>query len=374
VGQHRGHRGRGGVLCLVTGILLALLIACSPSPAAPAGGLAPRNAPVGAASQSPGAGQSPADAGGQAASAPAAAGPLTTFRFVFPGVNFSSLPFHIADTHGLYKRYGIEVETLTMPSVTSVAALVNGDLEAIGSFGSSVKASVAGHPIKVVFATADTQLFDFVTRPEIQRPEQLRGKIVSASEAGGTQDLATLAALTHFGLTEQDVQYLRSRIENQVRLEQLRLGQIDAGAFNPPLNLQAKREGFNVLVSTKDIYPLPLTGVAARASSLTDAKERDVLLRFLKGTVAAMEWIRANRGAASAEMADWLGYDRALAEETYDASLQGMSADGTAGEVAMRNAIQAALEGGSAGRTVAIADVADWSLAQQALREVRAGQ
>jgi ABC-type nitrate/sulfonate/bicarbonate transport system substrate-binding protein len=138
--------------------------------------------------------------------------------------------------------------------------------------------------------------------------------------------------------------------------------------------LQAKREGFNVLVSTKDIYPLPLTGVAVRASSLTDAKERDVLLRFLKGTVAAMEWIRANRGAASAEMADWLGYDRALAEETYDASLQGMSADGTAGEVAMRNAIQAALEGGSAARTVAITDVADWSLAQQALREVRAGQ
>jgi ABC-type nitrate/sulfonate/bicarbonate transport system substrate-binding protein len=200
---------------------IAGFIACSPAPAAPTAGLAPRNAPVGAASQPPRAEQ-------QAASAPAA-GPLTTFRFVFPGVNFSSLPFHIADAHGLYKRYGIEVETLTMPSVTSVAALVNGDLEAIGSFGSSVKASVAGHPIKVVFATADTQLFDFVTRPEIQRPEQLRGKIVSASEAGGTQDLATLAALTHFGLTEQDVQYLRSRIENQVRLEQLRLGQIDAG-------------------------------------------------------------------------------------------------------------------------------------------------
>jgi NitT/TauT family transport system substrate-binding protein/sulfonate transport system substrate-binding protein len=313
-----------------------------------------------------------AAAAAQAPSAPAA--PLTTVRFVYPGVNFSSLPFHVADTHGLYQRHGIQVETLTMPSVTAVAALVNADLEAIGSFGSSVKAAVAGHPIKVVFATADTQLFDFVTRPEIQRPEQLRGRIVSASEAGGTQDLATLAALAHFGLGEQDVQYLRSRIENQVRLEQLRLGQIDAGAFNPPLNLQAKREGYNVLLSTKDVFPLPLTGVAARTSSLTDPKERDVLLRFLKGTFAAMEWIRANRGQAAAEMADWLNYDRALAEETYDASLQGMSQDGTAGEVAMRNAIQAALEGTTAGRTVGIGDVADWTLAQQAVREVRAGQ
>ena len=316
----------------------------------------------------------PAGGGVGAASAPAAAAPLATVRFVFPGVNFSSLPFHIADAQGIYQRYGLVVETLTMPSVAAIAALVTGELEAVGSFGSSVKAATAGHPIKVVFATADTQLFDFVARPEIQRPEQLRGKIVSASEAGGTQDLATLAALAHFGLAESDVQYLRSRVENQVRLEQLRLGQIDAGAFNPPLNIQARREGMNVLVSTKDIYPLPLTGVAARTSSLANPAERDVLLRFLKGTFAAMEWIRANRGEAAATLADWMGYDRALAEATYDESLVGMSQDGTAGEVAMRNAIQAALEGASGSRTVGIGEVADWSLAQQAVREVRAGE
>ncbi len=72
-------------------------------------------------------------------------------------------------------------------------------------------------------------------------------------------------------------------------------------------------------------------------------------------------------------MTDWLQYDRALAEETYDASLPGLSPDGMASEAAMRNAILAALDGDTS-RTVSIAEVADWTLGQQAVREVRAGQ
>ena len=334
---------------------------------------APASAPARSAAPSTAAPAPQAAAPPQPASVAEPRAPAVPYRFVFPGINFAALPFHTAETQGFYRDQGVEGEMLPMPSTTGVAALLAGDVQGLGSVGTAVKAAVAGSPIKVVFATAHTQLFDLVSRPDIQSGEQLRGKIVSSADAGGAQDLATLAALAHLGLTERDVTLLRSRAENQVRMEQLRLGQIDATAVIPPLNLQARREGMNILVSTRDIYPLPLQGLAVRVGSLEVPAERDVHLRFLKATYRAMEWIRANRSEAAVLMTDWLQYDRGLAEETYDASLPGLSPDGMASEAAMRNAILAALDGDTS-RTVSIAEVADWTLGQQAVREVRAGQ
>ena len=62
-------------------------------------------------------------------------------------------------------------------------------------------------------------------------------------------------------------------------------------------------------------------------------------------------------------MTAWLQCDHLLAEGTCDASLPGLSPDGMASEVAMCNAIHAALEGYTA-RTVSIAELADWTLGQ----------
>jgi ABC-type nitrate/sulfonate/bicarbonate transport system substrate-binding protein len=338
-----------------------LLVGCASQPTAGSGAAA-----GGSAAASRGAEQS-----GAPASQPA---PLTPYRFVFTGENFSSLPFHIAQTQGFYTKYGLAVEMVTMPSVTAVAALSTGDLDANGTVGTSIKAALAGMPVKVVFITAANQLFEMVARPEILRGDQLRGKTVASAVAGGTVDLVTQAALKHFGLTENDVTYLRTRADQNVRFEQLRQGQIDASMFNPPLNFQARREGMNMLVNGRDIFKVPLTGVSARTSSLTNPQERDTLLRFLKANFAAMEWIRANPREAARALAEWLQYDPSLAEETYAATLTVLSADGTSPDDGIRNAIQASLDANEANREVPVDAVADWSLARQAVEEVRAGK
>ncbi len=88
-------------------------------------------------------------------------------------------------------------------------------------------------------------------------------------------------------LSERDVVLLRSRAENQVRIEQLRLSQIDATAVIPPLNFQARREGMNILVSTRDIYPLPLQGLVVRIASLDVPAERAPHLRFARAAFRA---------------------------------------------------------------------------------------
>src|SRR5688500_17864065 len=79
-------------------LVALLLVACGGQPSAgnpPAGGR-------GASSQA-----ASIRGGEQPDGGTTAVTPLTPFRFVFTGENFSSLPFHIAQTQGLYRKYGL---------------------------------------------------------------------------------------------------------------------------------------------------------------------------------------------------------------------------------------------------------------------------
>jgi ABC-type nitrate/sulfonate/bicarbonate transport system substrate-binding protein len=101
-------------------------------------------------------------------------------------VNFSFLPFQIALEKRFYEKYDLSVKPVLMRAHAAIPALVSGDVDYDTHFGSLVRGAVTGLPMRVIFSTAEKQMFSLVVQPEIKTVENLKGKIVAISSFGGT--------------------------------------------------------------------------------------------------------------------------------------------------------------------------------------------
>jgi NitT/TauT family transport system substrate-binding protein len=111
------------------------------------------------------------------------------------GMNFSFLPFQIVTEKRFYEKYDLSVKPVLMRAQAAIPALVSGDVDYDTHFGSLVRGAVSGLPLRVIFSTAEKQMFSLVVQPEIKTAEDLKGKVVAISSFGGTQHLVTAATL-----------------------------------------------------------------------------------------------------------------------------------------------------------------------------------
>src|SRR5262245_41111441 len=112
-------------------------------------------------------------------------------------------PLFIAQERGLFKKYGLRVKQLLLLRGTGPAAaqmLVAGTAPIAGLGGALVEAGMHGGGL-VYIASSNHLIFSLYSRPEIARPEELRGKTVAVDAKGGSIELATIVALKQFGLT-----------------------------------------------------------------------------------------------------------------------------------------------------------------------------
>src|ERR1051325_12042832 len=108
------------------------------------------------------------------------------------GLNFSFLPFQVALEKHFYEKYDLNVKQVLMRAQSAIPALVSGDIDYDTHFGSLVRGAVSGLPVRVIFSTAEKQMFSFVVQPDIKSVENLKGKIIGISSFGGTQHLVTI--------------------------------------------------------------------------------------------------------------------------------------------------------------------------------------
>jgi hypothetical protein len=119
------------------------------------------------------------------------------------GLNFSFLPFQVAAEKKFYQKHGLEVKPVLMRAQSAIPALVSGDVDYDTHFGSLVRAAVSGLPLRVIFSTAEKQMFSLVVQPEIKSIADLKGKIIGISSFGGTQHVVTAGVLEKAGLNQR---------------------------------------------------------------------------------------------------------------------------------------------------------------------------
>lgn len=283
------------------------------------------------------------------------------------GLNFSFLPFQVAAEKRFYEKYDLSVKPVLMRAQAAIPALISGDIDYDTHFGSLVRGAVSGLPMRVIFSTAEKQMFSLVVQPEIKTVADLKGKVIGISSFGGTQHLVTVGVLKAVGIDpDRDVQVINVGNE-AVRVEQLRSRQIHAAMINPPMSVMTRKEGMRLLLDAADYIDLPLTGLGATTKKLKENPEQ--AKRVLRALRDALQFIRANRKETVAIFARWLKMDPQIAADTYDVAVKVLSADGTASDKSIAASIEEAKETGKLKGNFSPRDVSDFSLVRAVLAE-----
>jgi NitT/TauT family transport system substrate-binding protein len=194
----------------------------------------------------------------------------------------------VAQERGLFKKYGIEMQFVLMPrNPLAVAALLAGEIDAaiIGP-GHLVNAGLSGADV-IGIANFNLKLdFRLNARPEIKKPEDLRGKRIAVSGPGSTSHLMAMLCLQ--GLNVDPVQARISFItipgtEMNRRLA-LETNSVDATTLKGAMGELYAHKGYPVL------YDLKKTGTILPQNMMvttrrTAASKPKLIEGYLKATV-----------------------------------------------------------------------------------------
>jgi NitT/TauT family transport system substrate-binding protein len=292
---------------------------------------------------------------------------------VFEGVptrDYGYFPTYLAQNKGFFAQEGLDVKIVVMRSTVAVPALLNGEVQ-FATAGSAINAALRGAPLRAVYFSYSTSIFQFVVRPEIRTANDLKGKTVAIASPGGSQDVGTRLMLEELGLDpRRDVKILPMG-GAQARVIAMETGQVAGSANNFDIVTTLVRKGYRVLTNSAKVYPVPFSGLAA---NMNWAREnRDLLKKWLRAHLKAVQFIWQHPDEAAQVAVKELGLDPTVAREVVKESFQFMNRNDPGG--ASAKGLQAHIEesaerAGVNPATVKIADIADMRFLREAQREL----
>src|SRR6185437_3375972 len=133
---------------------------------------------------------------------PAAVQGLDKVRVSGGGITPLHAIIWVANHEGLFKKYGLEVEYLTMNSGTlGVQTLLSNESQYLFSTGAlAITANVQGADLAIITGGFNLYAFKVVGRADVKSVADLRGKKISISQFGSATDFAVQASLEKFGV------------------------------------------------------------------------------------------------------------------------------------------------------------------------------
>jgi NitT/TauT family transport system substrate-binding protein len=234
----------------------------------------------------------------------------------------------VARERGLFKKHGIDMQFILMPrNPLAIAALLAGEIDAaiIGP-GHLVNAGLSGAEL-VGIANFNQKLdFRLNARPEIKKPEDLRGKRIAVSGPGSTSHLVSMLALQglHIDPVQAKITFLTIPGTEMNRRLALESGSVDATTLRGAMGDLYANKGYNLL------YNLKAAGVMLPQNMLvstrrTAAAKPQVIEGYLKATIEAIAMIAdpANKEVVSRLLASNLRLSNpGDVEESYQTVIQ----------------------------------------------------
>ena len=229
----------------------------------------------------------------------------------------------VARERGLFKKYGVDMQFILMPrNPLAIAALLAGEIDAaiIGP-GHLVNAGLSGAELSGIANFNQKLDFRLNTRPEIKKPDDLRGKRIAVSGPGSTSHLVSMLALQGLNIDPAKITFLTIPGTEMNRRLALESGSVDATTLRGAMGEVYANKGFTLL------YNLKSAGVTLPQNMMvttrrTAATKPQVIEGYLKATIEAIAMINdpANKELVSRLLASNLRLSNpADVEESYQA-------------------------------------------------------
>jgi len=239
------------------------------------------------------------------------------------------LIYKIAQERGFYKEENLNVLTIAATSSAGIQGLVGGSFDFSQILGQTSAAILHGAPLKNVMVFDTRPLFWFFGGKKVRRLQDLKGgKLIGVSSLGANTDQMTREVLALNGIDPRKDVVIQGTGTGAIRLAALLGGSLDAAITNPTESIIARKQGLNELFFYGD-YDLNIVSGGAALTERMLKEKPDLVRRFLRATVRALLWFRANEKEAVTRMAEGFKISRDDAIGIYKATLKSYTQDGT---------------------------------------------
>jgi NitT/TauT family transport system substrate-binding protein len=281
-----------------------------------------------------------------------------------PGL--AAWPMHLGAKEGFFAREGLTPEIIVMRTNTGIAALVTGSVDFTTAGGSAMRAAVNGAPVKMILNVNKKADLWIVTQKNIQRIEDLRGKMIGVGGNWGTQFYQVLEALRPSGIGK-DVQLVSTGDVANGYLS-LQQGSMPAVALTPPYSILAKRQGYRDLVHTGDVIGVsPTTALVTTKDKLE--REPQKIRRALRAVMRAVEFARTRRADMIQFIVRQYKMEREMADSIYDALMDTLNPTLWLTDQEVQVELNRIAEQSKAKLTVRPSEVADFTFVKQLVQE-----
>jgi ABC-type nitrate/sulfonate/bicarbonate transport system substrate-binding protein len=232
----------------------------------------------------------------------------------------------IAEEAGLLKKYDLDIPLVFVtPGAPAVAAILSGDSEvAVTGAASITRPIVQGNKDPVLIGVVKSMLtHSILAKPEIKRPEQLKGKRIGVSRIGSNPHYFAVQALRHFGIDSREVSYIQTGGAPETLASLVAQG-IDAAVLTVPTDAQALKLGYHYVVYGPDLK------IAYAATTFTTlrsiiAKRGPVIGRFMRAMAEAAKIMHTDKEYIYKVLGKYLRIDdRKLLEASYNVEIKAL--------------------------------------------------
>jgi ABC-type nitrate/sulfonate/bicarbonate transport system substrate-binding protein len=223
------------------------------------------------------------------------------------------LPLWLARDEGLFARRGLNVVLKELESNDELlGALGRRDGDLYAATATHVVSGIGDGADLVFIANTGYSVLKLLSRPEIVRTQDLKGKRVGTGEAGSNQDRITRQTLIRLGLNpDKDVILVPFGSRSIQRLNALVEGKIDATTSNEENIYDLERSGgiskVRVLADNDSLKLYIGAGVDFAVSRALLARETATVKNFLSALCEAIALAKNSRATADRGYAKYLG-------------------------------------------------------------------
>jgi NitT/TauT family transport system substrate-binding protein len=201
----------------------------------------------------------------------------------------------------------------------SMAALLSGQLQIIGTGGNSlVAANLNGAKDAVLIATTyNTLVFSLMTRATLKEPKDLKGRSLGVTGFGSLSDFTLRTLLKKSGLDPTRDVVIRPMGGYPEIVASMQAGSLDGGIISPPTNIKAQELGFRELIDAGSMgieYAATCYGTTRRF--IRD--QRETVAQFTRSLAEAIHRFKTDKAGSIKIIQQYTKTrDAAVLEETY---------------------------------------------------------
>jgi ABC-type nitrate/sulfonate/bicarbonate transport system substrate-binding protein len=218
------------------------------------------------------------------------------------------IPSYVAMDKGFYKDEGLDARWVVLGGRAMMTAGLSGNLDFVPVPSGGAQAWLKGAKIRYVVNQSLKPQYIFVTRPEITKVEDLKGKVMALARPGAADYDEGVTVLSRFYKMQVGRDYkVISLASEPERVGALLNGDVQGAMVSVAQAPRALQGGMKVVLRTGDV--LPRVGGGFWVPEEYFEKNQDAVKRFIRAIAKAVMYFRDNKAGSLATLKEHVGVE-----------------------------------------------------------------